>query len=360
MIKNVEIQGKEYRSNKGRGESLFYSLSNRFLGSRAVAVLNHWFQSNRDYPYPDDERTDRLAREAGKEHQCLSPISMACRIGITQKQVKKWFANKRVRSQMCYKPLYRSRKVPIVFSWHCFATFCSSLVICRLFVLQQIKFRLPRQPLHPCRLRHQRRLADRKPITITSSITITSQHRRPCPILVTLSPVPIRTYSIPWPRRWWCLWCNNTWWPRWWLPLAYRNSLPLLFQLQRQLPILRPRRRKPTWIVSHDSGYEEKRERGKNHRHSRTNSTQRHTHTNISLTFVCLFVEINVQWDLFLLLLLLLPPLCFCCYFVLSMTFFWETRPCLHFPSSHCIETKNQLAVRFVWEWSFLLRFFIY
>jgi hypothetical protein len=39
---------------------------NRFLGSRAVAVLNHWFQSNRDYPYPDDERTDRLAREAGK------------------------------------------------------------------------------------------------------------------------------------------------------------------------------------------------------------------------------------------------------------------------------------------------------
>lgn len=38
----------------------------RFLGSRAVSVLNHWFQSNRDYPYPDDERTDRLAREAGK------------------------------------------------------------------------------------------------------------------------------------------------------------------------------------------------------------------------------------------------------------------------------------------------------
>ena len=29
------------------------------------------------------------------------------------KQVKKWFANKRVRSQMCYKPLYRSRKVRI-------------------------------------------------------------------------------------------------------------------------------------------------------------------------------------------------------------------------------------------------------
>ena len=36
-------------------------------------------------------------------------------LGITQKQVKKWFANKRVRSQMCYKPLYRSRKVSRLF-----------------------------------------------------------------------------------------------------------------------------------------------------------------------------------------------------------------------------------------------------
>jgi hypothetical protein len=35
------------------------------LGSRAVSVLNHWFQLNRDYPYPDDERTDQLANEAG-------------------------------------------------------------------------------------------------------------------------------------------------------------------------------------------------------------------------------------------------------------------------------------------------------
>ena len=42
-------------------------ICDRFLGSRAVTVLNQWFQSNRDYPYPDDERTDRLAREAGTE-----------------------------------------------------------------------------------------------------------------------------------------------------------------------------------------------------------------------------------------------------------------------------------------------------
>ncbi len=41
--------------------------SSRFLGSRAVAVLNHWFQLNRDYPYPDDERTEQLANEAGNE-----------------------------------------------------------------------------------------------------------------------------------------------------------------------------------------------------------------------------------------------------------------------------------------------------
>lgn len=77
---------------------------NRFLGSRAVAVLNHWFQLNREYPYPDDERTDQLANEAG----------------ITQKQVKKWFANKRVRSQLCYKPLYRSRKVKSHFNTRIF------------------------------------------------------------------------------------------------------------------------------------------------------------------------------------------------------------------------------------------------
>ena len=82
------------------------------MGSRAVNVLNHWFQSNRDYPYPDDERTEQLASEAGKhigERQTFK--SSTNFLGITQKQVKKWFANKRVRSQTCYKPLYRSRKV---------------------------------------------------------------------------------------------------------------------------------------------------------------------------------------------------------------------------------------------------------
>lgn len=51
---------------KDQVEEILKICLDRFLGSRAVSVLNHWFQSNRDYPYPDDERTDRLAREAGK------------------------------------------------------------------------------------------------------------------------------------------------------------------------------------------------------------------------------------------------------------------------------------------------------
>jgi len=81
LLSDIKLDDKECRNT-------------RFLGSKAVSILNKWFHSNRDYPYPDDEKTDKLAFEAG----------------ITQKQVKKWFANKRVRSQLCYKPLYRSRK----------------------------------------------------------------------------------------------------------------------------------------------------------------------------------------------------------------------------------------------------------
>jgi hypothetical protein len=49
--------------------------SSRFLGTRAVAVLNQWFQSNRDYPYPDDERTEQLADEAGKCNEPLTNLS---------------------------------------------------------------------------------------------------------------------------------------------------------------------------------------------------------------------------------------------------------------------------------------------
>jgi hypothetical protein len=46
------------------------------LGSRAVSVLNHWFQLNRDYPYPDDERTEQLANEAGRLNNFQQNLSL--------------------------------------------------------------------------------------------------------------------------------------------------------------------------------------------------------------------------------------------------------------------------------------------
>jgi len=49
---------------------------------------------NKEYPYPDEATTNQLAQEAD----------------ISAKQVKKWFANKRVRSQLCCKPVQRNRK----------------------------------------------------------------------------------------------------------------------------------------------------------------------------------------------------------------------------------------------------------
>ena len=38
----------------------------KFLGNSAVAILLQWFHSNKDYPYPDETTTDRLAKEASK------------------------------------------------------------------------------------------------------------------------------------------------------------------------------------------------------------------------------------------------------------------------------------------------------
>ncbi len=70
------------------------SKGTRFLSTKAVSILNHWFQENRDYPYPDEATTDFLAKQAE----------------ISAKQVKKWFANKRVRSQMCCKPMNRNKR----------------------------------------------------------------------------------------------------------------------------------------------------------------------------------------------------------------------------------------------------------
>jgi hypothetical protein len=166
---------------------------NRFLGSRAVAVLNHWFQSNRDYPYPDDERTDRLAREAGINSFSFLTNSFF-EIGITQKQVKKWFANKRVRSQMCYKPLYRSRKVEQFFL-NLFPSFSFSLVIHLQSVPFKIKFHQQYQHLHQLQ---QHKLVDLEQIIIILSIIIISQHQLHYQILVMYFQVLILLYLIPW------------------------------------------------------------------------------------------------------------------------------------------------------------------
>lgn len=67
---------------------------NRFFPESVVKILNKWFEENQDYPYPDDNMTNALAKEAN----------------ISAKQVRKWFANKRVRSNKCSKQVTRRRK----------------------------------------------------------------------------------------------------------------------------------------------------------------------------------------------------------------------------------------------------------
>jgi hypothetical protein len=60
---------------------------NRFFADGVVDILNKWFIENQNYPYPDENMTNILAKEAN----------------ISAKQVRKWFANKRVRSNKCCK-----------------------------------------------------------------------------------------------------------------------------------------------------------------------------------------------------------------------------------------------------------------
>jgi len=68
---------------------------NRFFPDGVVDILNKWFYENQNYPYPDENMTNFLAKEAN----------------ISPKQVRKWFANKRVRSNKCYKQTFRIRRV---------------------------------------------------------------------------------------------------------------------------------------------------------------------------------------------------------------------------------------------------------
>ena len=74
--------------------NLSSSRVNRFFPDKVVDVLNKWFFENQEYPYPDDNMTNVLAREAN----------------ISAKQVRKWFANKRVRSNKCLKTTCRTKK----------------------------------------------------------------------------------------------------------------------------------------------------------------------------------------------------------------------------------------------------------
>ena len=83
------------QNNYVKEENANCNKGTRFLSSKAVALLSQWFQENRDYPYPDEMTTDYLAKQAE----------------ISGKQVKKWFANKRVRSQLCCKPMNRNKRV---------------------------------------------------------------------------------------------------------------------------------------------------------------------------------------------------------------------------------------------------------
>lgn len=68
--------------------------ANRFFPDQVVDILNRWFVENVDYPYPDEHMTHLLAKEAN----------------ISAKQVRKWFANKRVRSNKCFKQTFKIKR----------------------------------------------------------------------------------------------------------------------------------------------------------------------------------------------------------------------------------------------------------
>ena len=58
------------------------STKRKFLTSEAVSLLQAWYDKHEDHPYPDEDTVEDLAREAK----------------VSVPQVKKWMANKRVRS----------------------------------------------------------------------------------------------------------------------------------------------------------------------------------------------------------------------------------------------------------------------
>jgi hypothetical protein len=90
---NQDPNKKSYLNSKNDNNNAL----NRFFSDSVVEVLNRWFVKNEHYPYPDEQTTRELARDAN----------------ISAKQVRKWFANKRVRSNKCIKQSYRKKSTPI-------------------------------------------------------------------------------------------------------------------------------------------------------------------------------------------------------------------------------------------------------
>ncbi|KAL5110213.1 Homeobox protein knotted-1-like 3 [Taenia crassiceps] len=68
---------QDMKQNKGRGEG------NKLLSTRATQILEGWYETNTEWPYPSKAEKQMMA-SAG---------------GITIEQVNSWFANRRNRSQ---------------------------------------------------------------------------------------------------------------------------------------------------------------------------------------------------------------------------------------------------------------------
>lgn len=89
-----DLDSNQTSSNLNMSSNLNSGRANRFFPDSVVDILNKWFNENQEYPYPDDNMTNILAKEAN----------------ISAKQVRKWFANKRVRSNKCFKQTCRTKK----------------------------------------------------------------------------------------------------------------------------------------------------------------------------------------------------------------------------------------------------------
>jgi hypothetical protein len=127
----------------------------RFLGVKAVSILNQWLIDNKNYPYPDESTTDYLAQQAGnnKNYSLFSFLQnfhnfLILNKEISSKQVKKWFANKRVRSQLCCKTIHRNKRVNIYSNYFCIFPFFTKVLKANFFfkeIQRRLKLRIQLQ-----------------------------------------------------------------------------------------------------------------------------------------------------------------------------------------------------------------------